>query len=78
MLKTTWLRSLDGTTNPFMLRIQDIGIKVGDIGWGHAERLLFIRANIMVSIESSNNDLSIVEMAKEIDRQILDTIKLKH
>jgi hypothetical protein len=61
-----------------MLRIQDIGINVGDIGWGHAESLLFIRANIMVSIESSNNDLSIVEMAKEIDRQILDTIKLKH
>ena len=64
VLSTTAISVYSSTTN---------GIYVGDLAIGNEERLTFIRGNVYVDIIGSEG-VSIVNLAKEIDQQILDLI----
>ena len=50
-----------------------IGIFVGDLAIGSQERLIFVRGNVCVNVHGYR-ETSIINLAQEIDKQILDII----
>jgi hypothetical protein len=54
-----------------------VGIVVGDLAIGDTGRLTYIRGNVYVDI-ISNKGAEIVDLAREIDRQILDILNENH
>ncbi|MCL2151784.1 MAG: hypothetical protein FWH57_02315 [Oscillospiraceae bacterium] len=69
----TVLNYLEFCASDTVLPISTTGINVGDLGIGSSDSLVFIRGNVFVEINGYDN-ISIVNLAQEIDSQILKII----
>ena len=69
-----WIRSLDMYAIPDLPPADADGIIVGDVAVGIEDSLNFIRGNIGIRIRGVNGN-SVVDVAKEIDAQIIKALE---
>lgn len=69
--------TLHGYTYPNIPQTKDRGIFIGDFAYGGLDyEILFTRGNVFVDIRNTfATEISVIELAKEIDRQLLEALQ---